>query len=448
MTHPAFSLLLKSIQKSVSIDEKAFLEAHSGVPHTAIKINPNKIKDKTKLSFEIDDANKVMWAKDAYYLSHRPTFYSDPLFYAGAYYVMDSSSMFLEYLLETLNINKQGIVLDIAAAPGGKSVIISNYLNENGLLLSNEINFNRAKILHYNLSKWGKSNFIVSNNATDKFKEINNFFDLVICDAPCTGSGLFRKYPEWIHSFNEQLIEQCVTRQKQILSNLFSSIQENGYLIYSTCSFTTEENEDIAEFILQNGFELVNIPVPENTGIIKTERGIRFFPHLTPSEGFFYSVFQKKVNTNHHSTSFLSKQKSISKSSLDKTPFKEYIAIKDSHTIIQWQKKFYLASKKSELVLSFPLKFIGIGTTISEPPHYMPAAELALSIHLNSQLSKINLSLTEAQQFLKKENLKLDLPKGIYLVQYQECGLGWAKVLENRINNYFPTEWRILKDIE
>lgn len=107
-----------------------------------------------------------------------------------------------------------------------------------------------------------------------------------------------------------------------------------------------------------------------------------------------------------------------------------------------------MASKKSELLLSFPLKFIGIGTTISEHPHYMPAAELALSIHLNSQLPKINLSLTEAQQFLKKENLRLDLPKGIYLVQYQECGLGWVKVLENRINNYFPTEWRILKDIE
>lgn len=448
MTHPAFSLLLKSIQKSISIDEKAFIETHSGVPITAIKINPNKVNDKSKLNFKIDDANKVIWAKDAYYLSQRPAFYSDPLFYAGAYYVMDSSSMFLEYLLEVLNIDKQAIVLDIAAAPGGKSVILSNYLDEKGLLLSNEINFNRAKILHYNLSKWGKSNFIVSNNFTDTFKEIKNFFDLVLCDAPCTGSGLFRKYPEWKDSFNEQLIEQCVKRQKQILSNLFSSIQENGYLIYSTCSFTTEENEDIVEFILQNGFELIDIPIPENTGILKTERGIRFFPHLTTSEGFFYSVFQKKVNTNHRSSYFLSKQKNTLITSLDKTPFKEYIDIKDSHTIVQWQKKFYLVSKKSELLLSYPLKFIGIGTTISEHPHYMPAAELALSIHLSPHLHKINVSLTEAQQFLRKENLKFNLSKGIYLVKYQESGLGWAKVLDNRINNYFPTEWRILKDIE
>lgn len=440
MFHPAYHLLLSSIQQYISIDEKSFIEAQHQQPYISVKVNPDKIKDTKDLNIELSE--NVLWGRDAYYLKNRPAFYLDPLFYAGTYYVMDASSMFLEYILNQLNISKNSVILDIAAAPGGKSVIISNYLNEDGLLWSNEINLQRSKVLHYNLSKWGKSNFIITNNDSKNFSQITNTFDVVVCDAPCTGSGLFRKYPEWINSFNENLIQQCVYRQKQILKNIFPCIKENAYLIYSTCSFCSEEDEDISKYIIQNGFEYVDITIPQNFGIIKSPLGIRFFPHLTKSEGFFYAVFQKKENNNLNSVS----KRNLYIKTITSSPFDEYLDLQDFHKIYLWNNKYYLSNKISCEYLYPSFKYISLGSTISDLKSYLPAPELALSIHLSDKVPKINLSFNEAIQYLKKESVQISAQKSIYLVTHKNTGLGWIKVLENRINNYFPTEWRILND--
>ncbi len=444
MFHPIYRFLLDNIKQHVSIDENLFLGSQSHQPNTSIILNPDKIQDVKHLDFEVSE--KVLWANNAYYLNTRPAFYIDPLFYTGAYYVMDASSMFLEYILYKLNISKNAAVLDIAAAPGSKSIIISNYLNESGLLWSNEINFNRSKILHYNLSKWGKSNFVVTNNHSWNFSKLNGIFDVAVCDVPCSGSGLFRKYPEWINSFNENLVQNCVHRQKEILNNVFSSIKENGYLIYSTCSFCPEENEHISEYILQNGFEYIDIPIPKNYGILKTSRGIRFFPHLTKSEGFFYAIFQKKENKN---TTSLLKHLYIKNILPTAQPIFQYIHPKEYHMIYEWRDKYYLSNRKINEYLYSSFNYISLGMPISSLKKiHIPAPELALSIHLSDNISKINLSATEALQYLKKEKLKISAGKDIYLVKYKNLGLGWIKVLENRINNYYPAEWRIIKDIE
>jgi 16S rRNA C967 or C1407 C5-methylase (RsmB/RsmF family) len=442
-----FQHLLKSIQKHTDIDENLFLQSFDESPSTSILINTNKIEPQF-LDFEL--SNKVHWNNNGYYLSTRPQFYADPLFYAGAYYVMDSSSLFLEYILHQINLSKSAIALDIAAAPGGKSIILSHYLDETGLLYSNEINYNRAKILSYNLAKWGKCNYIATNNDSQVFQSAEQFFDAVLCDVPCTGSGLFRKFPEWANAFNDKLIQDCVYRQKKILSNIFSSLKENGYLIYSTCSYTSEENEDIAQFILQNGFKIVDIQIPKEWGIIKTKYGIRFFPHLTSSEGFFYSVFQKKKhfspNLNDNKKNFYHSLKEIKFS--EKVHFLEWINLKDFHSLYQWKNYYYLSNTKNKEIPSFDsLKLISIGTKISDNLH-LPAPELALSNYLNKEIiPNISLSRAEAQHFLKKEPLKINAEKKLYLMSYKNLGFGWAKVLENRLNNYFPSEWRILKEL-
>ncbi len=450
--NPALSLLIQSIQQVIFIDEKAFLESQQQSPITAVKLNSNKITDIKNIEFETDD--KIKWADDAYYLTNRPAFYLDPLFYAGAYYVMDASSMFLEYILKYLNIDKNSVVLDIAAAPGGKSVLLSNYLNDDGLVWSNEINSNRAKVLNYNLSKWGKNNFTVTNHSTDEFIRLENIFDVVICDAPCTGSGLFRKYPEWMSSFNEKYIQQCVQRQKQILKHLFPCVKENAYLIYSTCSFTVEENENISEYIIQNGFEYVPIQIPHHYGIVNTYLGIRFFPHLTPSEGFFYATFQKKVT--HTSSQNKTETKKYSKElkahalkpqELHKVPFLNFVNIRPHHRIYQQKDKYYLSNRVFDHFTHYPFRYISIGTLIAYSGAHAPSAELALSVYLNENVPKHYFDKNTTLKFLKKENLNIHSAKGIHLVMYNGLGLGWAKVLENRTNNYFPTEWRILKDI-
>lgn len=441
--HPAYQLVLKSIQQCASIDEQAFLASQQHHPHTSIYVNADKIKDLNCLTFGISEP--VSWAKNAYYLDQRPSFYLDPLFYAGAYYVMDASSMFLHYILTQLHLAKDAVVLDIAAAPGGKSILISDYLNEEGILWSNEVNYHRAKTLHYNLSKWGKSNFIITNNDSKHFAHVSDMFDAVVCDAPCTGSGLFRKYPEWKDSFNQNLIQQCEYRQKQILNHLFSSIKENGYLIYSTCSFCYEENENISTFILQNGFEYVDIPIPSNFGIIKTPLGIRFFPHLTKTEGFFYAVFRKKEKTmkpSHHSPT-----RALSIKAVSSQPFNDYLNLQNAHKIYLWKDRYYLSNRIISEYLSNSFKYLALGTSIGRL-NSIPEPELAFSLYLSNNVPRIDVSKDQALHYLKKENIPISAPKGIYLITYKDLGLGWVKVLDNRINNYLPSEWRILKDIE
>ncbi|GIV26804.1 MAG: rRNA cytosine-C5-methyltransferase [Bacteroidia bacterium] len=445
--HKALSLALESIKKSVSIDEQQFLEAHQKSPKTSIKLNTNKIKDTNTLEFIL--GKKIQWADNSFYVDDRPAFYADPIFYAGGYYVMDASSMFLEYLLKQLNVSKNAYILDIAAAPGGKSIILSNYLNDEGVLWSNEINFNRAKILSYNLSKWGKCNFLVTNNDSVKFNAVQDLFDVVVCDAPCSGSGLFRKYPEWMNTFNEKLVEQCVQRQKQILQNIFCTIKSGGYLIYSTCSFTSEENEDIAQFIINNGFEHIEIDVPQKWGILKSTMGLRFFPHLSNTEGFYYAVFQK-INTS--STQII--HKFNKKNIPQKLPNKENFAFKDFidwqsfHAAYQIKNKLFLSNQMIECVLSSGFNYLSIGTFIAEKNSHIPAAELALSLYLNQNILNLECSKDQAIKFLQKSTLHIHAEKNLYLLRYKNLGLGWIKVLENRVNNYFPTEWRILKDVE
>lgn len=444
-----YQQILKSVEKYCAIDEKVFLESQYEKPNVSVKINPNKIKEISILEFEL--SRPVLWDENAYYLSFRPSFYADPLFYAGAYYVMDSASMFLSYLLGNIKLSKDAVILDIAAAPGGKSVLISNYLNEQGLLLSNEINLNRAKILVYNLSKWGKSNYVVTNNDSAAYSNLYEMFDLVVCDAPCSGSGLFRKYPEWINSFNEALVQQCVVRQKQILQNIFSSIKKDGFLIYSTCSFMSEENEEIAKFILDNGFQYIDINIPDNYGVIKTKYGMRFFPHLTDAEGFFYAVFQKQ--TSDISTPFKKHKLSHLPEKAGKpcnSPFFHFLKTnlfqQHDQQIYKYRNVYYLSNSTFTAFLPYPLKYLSIGTKIGENA-YTPSAELALSIYLAESIPRIELTKKEAQKYLKKEALIIKKEKDIYLMCYQQIGLGWAKILENRCNNYFPNEWRILRDI-
>lgn len=440
--------ILSSIEKYTHIDYHQFIESHKQSPHTAIKLNPNKLNNPDLLNFPVSE--KVPWANDAYYLQERPPFYADPLFYAGAYYVMDSSSMFLEEILKALSLPDNAVVLDVAAAPGGKSVLISNFLKEDDVLWANEINHGRAKILHYNLSKWGKSNYVVSNNDTQVFASLSEVFDLIVCDAPCTGSGLFRKYPEWINDFNENLVRQCVSRQKQILQNIFPSLKENGYLIYSTCSFMSEENEEMAEFIIDNGLEYVDIPVPADTGIVKTERGIRFFPHLTKSEGFFYAVFRKIQPTDSRHLLLKNKKthypEMISHTKL--VPFADYINIQQQHRIYKYQNKYHLSNWLAQEYLQIPgSKWMATGTSISDEKAHTPAPELAMSVHLKNDVPRLDLDKPQAQKFLRKENLLISAEKKMYLITYAGWGLGWAKVLENRVNNYFPPEWRIMKEV-
>src|SRR4030095_5372686 len=188
-----------------------------------------------------------------YYLPERPVFTLDPLFHAGVYYVQEASSMFLEQALkQSVDLSQPIKILDLCAAPGGKSTLIESLLNEESLLVSNEVIKTRVNVLQENITKWGGKNVVVTNNDAKDFARLENYFDVIVVDAPCSGSGLFRKDPEAVAEWSPGNVALCSQRQMRILADVFPSLKKNGILIYSTCSYSEKEDELILDWIKES----------------------------------------------------------------------------------------------------------------------------------------------------------------------------------------------------
>jgi 16S rRNA C967 or C1407 C5-methylase (RsmB/RsmF family)/NOL1/NOP2/fmu family ribosome biogenesis protein len=442
--------LLNSLQHVKGFDEKKFIELHeSGEKLTSIRINPFK---KTELDF--GTAEKVPWCETGFYLSERPSFTFDPLFHAGCYYVQEAGSMFIEHLLKnTVDLSKQLAVLDLCGAPGGKSTLINSLISKDSFLISNEVIKPRSEVLAYNLSKWGTCNSAVTNCDPQVFSKLESVFDVIVADVPCSGSGLFRKQPEAIDEWSTDNVKLCCTRQKRIVADCISSLKHEGVFIYSTCSYSREENEDVVDWMIEEfGMELIAVPVEKTSGIIDTGKGYRFFPNLVKSEGFFCAALRKTADGN---STFHKKKKSVFEESGKKeiSNLEDWISTHEGYTVFKFQTNYKLVNSSLFSFLNShgdQLYFKKTGTTLGEfkREDFLPDHELALSIHANPDINKTELSREQAIAFLKKENISLSAKKGISLMTYKNCGLGWAKILDNRVNNYLPKEFRILSQEE
>jgi 16S rRNA C967 or C1407 C5-methylase (RsmB/RsmF family)/NOL1/NOP2/fmu family ribosome biogenesis protein len=437
--------LLNSLKKNESFDEVAFLEAHKEENKvTSIRINPFK---PSKLNWPL--ANSVSWCSTGYYLAERPSFTLDPLFHAGCYYVQEAGSMFIETALkQTVDFSKSLKILDLCAAPGGKSTLINSLMNKQSLLVANEFVKSRSEVLSYNLSKWGTNNAIVTNNEPNKFSHLESYFDVILVDAPCSGSGLFRKQPESINEWSESAVESCSLRQKNILKDVLPALKQNGILIYSTCSFSEEENEENSKYLI-NQFNLTELKInlPPASGIIQSIHGYRFYPHKVPSEGFYCSVF---VNENpSNSCKFKKNTTRLSISKIEQLLVSQMVDLEGS-ALFKKENRFYFSNHAvMEFVSTFDKYFYykKAGTSIGEikGKSVVPDHELALSINLNT-IGTCELGFEEALCYLRKQNFGLfNSDTGLKLVTHSHHGLGWAKLLSNRINNYLPNEYRILK---
>ncbi|MCA6437747.1 MAG: methyltransferase RsmF C-terminal domain-like protein [Bacteroidota bacterium] len=437
--------LLNSLQHKHDIDVSAFIGAHDSEHKiTSIRLNQNK---PANLTFEL--SKPVLWNSNAFYLDERPYFTYDPLFHAGCYYVQEAGSMFIEHVLNELNFDKSNVaVLDACAAPGGKSTLLNSYLNEDSLLISNEFIKNRADILAYNLSKWGSCNSIVTNCDTTKFLNLPNFFDLVLVDAPCSGSGLFRKQPDAVEHWSEKAVKECSIRQKEILENLSSSVKPGGYLLYSTCSYSSEENENISQWLIEEqNFILKKININKNWGIVESEYGYRFYPHLTESEGFYISIFQKE-ESDHYSSSKLKKTNLAAPTKAEKKVIAEFL--RNNEDLFKINQFLYKGNEKMLEFLSnygsgFYIKKAGTCIGEMKGKDLVPNHELALSNYLSEHVRSIELNLDESLQFLKKESFqKTNIATGLTLIRHKTHGIGWCKFLPNRMNNYLPNEYKIM----
>ncbi len=299
--------LLSSLQMVKGFDEKAFVQVHeSGEQITSIRLNPQKM-DNCQLSIINYPLQKIPWSSNGYYLETRPSFTIDPLFHAGAYYVQEASSMFLEEAIrQSVDLSQPLRVLDLCAAPGGKSTLIQAVITGDSLLVSNEVIKSRANILAENISKWGASNVVVTNNDPKDFQRLPGYFDMIVIDAPCSGSGLFRKDPTAIHEWSLNHVGGCSQRQQKILSDILPGLKPGGILVYSTCSYSESEDEEICDWLLSDipdSLSSISLQLKNEWNIIesispkKSAYGYRFYPDKLKGEGFFIAVF-KKDETN------------------------------------------------------------------------------------------------------------------------------------------------------
>jgi 16S rRNA C967 or C1407 C5-methylase (RsmB/RsmF family) len=230
--------LLRSLQGIPGFDERTFVQVHeSGEQVTSIRINP--AKPLPTPDSRLPALSPVPWSSFGYYLAERPSFTFDPRFHAGAYYVQEASGMFLEQALkQTVDLSRSVKVLDLCAAPGGKSTHIQSLLSRESILVSNDVIRSRAAVLEENMTKWGAPNVVVTNNDPAHLARLPHYFDVLVIDAPCSGSGLFRRDPDAIGEWSENNVQLCSQRQQRIIADVWPALKPGGILIYSTCSYS------------------------------------------------------------------------------------------------------------------------------------------------------------------------------------------------------------------
>ncbi len=423
-----------------------FIQSLKEPSPVSIRLNPFK-------SSQIE-GSKIPWTQFGKYLEERPSFTLDPNFHAGAYYVQEASSMLLEQaLIQSTDLSKPLRVLDLSAAPGGKSTHIISLLNSDSVLISNEVIRSRATILSENIQKWGYPNVLITCNDPKDFNNLEGFFDVIVVDAPCSGEGLFRKDPDAMNEWSADHVQLCSMRQRRILSDVCPSLKENGILIYSTCTFNEQENENNIIWISrEEAFESVPLSIDKHWGVETIQKenalGYRCYPHKVKGEGFFISVLRKKSSSGEV------RIKSKRRFSLAPKKITEQISSwllhADQFNFIQQENLIITLPAQSVEDTQFiaeRLNVITKGTAVAEVKHdkLIPEHAFALSIQLNKEhFQKIDLTLDQALLYLKKETFSLDdQRKGFAFISYQENPVGWVNLLGTRFNNLYPSSWRI-----
>lgn len=422
----------------------AFLKALDRSPAASVRLNPSKP------GVRFDDAVPVLWNKDGFILASRPRFTMDPKLHAGCYYPQESSSMVLQWVLQhTVKLDSRVDAVDLCAAPGGKTLIISDFLKSQGRLISNEIVRSRAHILNEVVVKWGCTNVAVTNNRPADFSEAGMQFDLMVVDAPCSGEGMFRKDPDARNEWNAGSAVMCSKRQTEILSEIIPALRENGILIYSTCTFAKEENEDIIQALLDTGeFETVRWPVPPEWNIsILDERGMyamRFLPHRAPGEGFFIAALRKVSSASAKRSkpkNVFSSCNSEGKGVLQKR------GIDAEGTVLAPDGELYhsVFTQKELNTMAGSLYFISPGIHLGKVlrGELLPGHALALANIEWLQDNTVELNETQALAYLRGESLAIEASNGWHRVAFQSHPLGWIKAIGKRVNNYYPKEWRV-----
>lgn len=412
---------------------------------TSIRLNPAKPCQLPHIPFE----SRVPWSSHGWYLAERPQFTMDPLFHAGCYYVQEASSMFVEHALRQ-TVSSPVTMLDLCAAPGGKSTLAVSTLPAGSILVANEIQRSRAQILAENIVKWGSGNTLVTCNTPLQIGSSGLQFDIMLTDVPCSGEGMFRKDEDAVRDWSTEAVNMCALRQRDILRDAWPALKPGGYLIYSTCTFNSREDEENVGWICRElGASYVDISCPEGLGIIGAYTGFdipcfHFLPGNTRGEGFFLAVLRKSPGyTGQKKTSAIKEDKSCR--DMIGAGY-DCILEKSGESIIAMPRT--MAPEMKAISDRLHCLTCGIEVASVKGKDYIPTESLALSGKACQMFPLVELSLQQALDYLHGDVLRFDSqPKGYLLATYMGQPLGFVKNLGNRANNLYPSQWRIRKNV-
>ncbi len=439
------------MQAQLGAEFALFEETLATAPPVSIRLNPDK------RAYEVSGLSKVPWHPHGYYLPERPVFTLDPVFHAGGYYVQEASSMILHEILSQLVPAQRPLrILDLCAAPGGKSTLLASWMPPGSLLLANEVIRSRVNPLQENLERWGHPGTFTSSYDPESFAKLNGFFDIVLVDAPCSGEGLFRKDPEAVREWSPEHVELCSARQRRILAAAVKLVAPGGTLLYSTCTYNEAENEQNATWLAETQkLDHLEVALPAEWGVVSRNPGYQCYPHRLRGEGFYFAAFRQSRGLPFRGKTgrYMSKLSDLKK--------REEAALADW---VRNAEQLFFLQRPDGTVLFAPNELWNdlmlLDTALPQGvwlrqagefkgKDFIPAHSLAMSTVVSPDLAAAELDREMSLRFLKKENIELpnDAPKGWLLAQHLGLNLGWMKNLGNRVNNYLPKDWRIRMDI-
>lgn len=431
-----------------------FLHALGEPPTVAIRLNRAKLPaGEAKVE---DSEGRVPWCEDAWYLGSRPDFTFDPMLHAGVYYVQEASSMFLHRVLRQY-VSRPVVALDLCAAPGGKSTVARSALPQGSLLFCNEPMRDRSRILAENMMKWGHPDVVVTNDFPKAYRESGLTFDVIVADVPCSGEGMFRKDPDSIAEWSRQHVFDCAKLQREIVSDAWRCLRPGGLLVYSTCTFNAQEDEENVGWMIDElGAEPLAVDVEADWNVTGSLAGdfpvYRFIPGYTRGEGLFMAALRKPGEGGGEEK--LPRKARNSRREKPEKPFpvpanwlradEEMAFSLEGDTLRaipqRWQSHYRQARGR--------LRVLHAGITMGtlKGRDVLPHQSLALSTLLNREaFPAVDLTWQQAVAYLRKEAFPLPdgTPRGVTLLTYGRQPLGFAKNIGPRANNLYPQEWRV-----
>lgn len=452
MTTPLPEEFVRSIGEQLGDEANELFAALDTEPITSIRLNPAK----PAATF---DGERVGWSEWGRYLDSRPQFTLDPLLHGGAYYVQEASSQFVAHILKGDDL-EGCYILDMCAAPGGKTTIYSTLVGRRGLVVANDINRSRTLALADNVQRWGMGNVVVTCNEPSHIGAFEEWFDVVAVDAPCSGEGMFRKMEEARSEWSVASVEQCVARQREILAEAWRALRPGGKLIYSTCTFNNREDEGIVEWLTEEyGDELVAVEevyVEEQWGIMRSDIGavqcFHFYPHKARGEGFFAAVVRKRGGATHRATP---KSRRRVFAAVDKRDIAELSRWVDDDAKMAYRlvgDTIYgyhgeTVDDVTRLAESLLVVYSGVAMGQLFKGRLRPEHQLALYVGRRADaVPVVELSTEDAVQYLRKQDIAAQqFAEGINVVSYKGVTIGFVKRIGARCNNMYPKDLRIQK---